>query len=111
MQLATSSAAEIRAYDKMPSSSTLNRVLALARLRACVCKTRGMPYRPPERVSESALRALVACAELAEEHTRATGSGAYADGFRSAAHQIAAQIARLHVGRPITPLERDLRDA
>ena len=70
-----------------------------------------MPYRPCGRVSEGAWKAFATCAELAEEHTHASGSGPYADGFRAAAHQIAHQISTLRSGHPPTPLERDLRDA
>jgi hypothetical protein len=62
-------------------------------------------------VSNDAARAFAMCAALAEEHTHATGTGRYADGFRAAAKQIAQHIARLRDGLPPSRLERDLRDA
>jgi hypothetical protein len=63
------------------------------------------------RRSEDAAHAFALCAALVEEHTQATGAGAYADGFRAAATRIVRQIALLRAGQPSTRLERDLRDA
>ena len=56
-------------------------------------------------------RAVAACLAAADECGGATGRSDYADGFRAAAACIAERIRQLRSGRPLTPLERDLRDA
>jgi hypothetical protein len=58
-----------------------------------------------------AARAYAECDHIAEDCVCASGSGAYADGYRAAGETMRHEIARLQAGRPRTPLERDLRDA
>ena len=54
--------------------------------------------------------AFAMCEAIAEERAHATQSNAYADGYRSAAHDIARAIRARRRGLPPTQLERELRD-
>jgi hypothetical protein len=55
--------------------------------------------------------AFATCEAIAEDRALATSSGAFADGYRAAAADIARAIRAKADGRERTPLARDLRDA
>jgi hypothetical protein len=55
--------------------------------------------------------AFMTCEAIAKDQTKATGTTAYADGYRAAASRIAAGIRTRRLGLEPTQLERDLREA
>jgi hypothetical protein len=60
---------------------------------------------------ESVDAAFKTCEAIAKDQTLATGTTAYADGYRAAASRIAARIRTRRLGLEPSALERDLRDA
>jgi hypothetical protein len=56
-------------------------------------------------------RAYSACERIAQDASEATGTTAYADGYRAAGERIAREVRALRGGLAPTTLERDLREA